>query len=222
MIRLVVFDCDGTLVDSQHLVVEGVRQAFRQHGLSPPEPEAIRRIVGLSVAESVAALWPDGEAEKRAALVRELRAAFAELRRRPDNGVVLFPGAAEAVAALDQAGRLLGVATGMSRRGLNATLDRFAMRDRFSTLQTADDAPSKPHPTMLRRAMTETGVGPEETAFVGDTTFDMAMAVNAGVMPIGVSWGYHPVDELRMAGARIVVESFAELTHAIVESRSRP
>ena len=221
MIRLVVFDCDGTLVDSQHLVVEGVRQAFRQHGLPPPEPEAIRRIVGLSIAESVAALWPDGEAEKQAALVRELRAAFAELRRRPDNRVVLFPGAAEAVAALDRAGRLLGVATGMSRRGLNATLDRFAMRHRFATLQTADDAPSKPHPTMLRRAMAETGVGPEETAFVGDTTFDMAMAVNAGVMPIGVSWGYHSVEELRMAGARIVVESFAELTDAIVESRSR-
>ena len=214
--RLVVFDCDGTLVDSQHIVVEGMRRAFRDRGLATPTPEAVRRIIGLSLAEAVAVLHPDGGAEEHATLVRELRGVFAESRRNPNSQAALYPGAAEAIEALGEAGCLLGVATGMSRRGLVATLDRFALRDRFVTLQSADDAPSKPHPGMLRNAMAEAGVGPEETVLVGDTTFDMEMAVNAGATPIGVSWGYHGVDELGSAGARLVVGTFAELTRAIV------
>ena len=217
--RLVVFDCDGTLVDSQHLVVEGVRRAFRNLGLVPPAPAAVRRIVGLSLAEAVAALHPDGGADENATLVRKVRAELAESRRSPGNDSALYSGAAEAIETLGEAGFLLGVATGMSRRGLHATLDRFGLRDRFVTLQSADDAPSKPHPGMLRNAMAEAGVGPGETVVVGDTTYDIAMAVNAGVAAIGVSWGYHGADELRPAGAGLVVETFAELTRAIVGPR---
>ncbi len=217
---LVVFDCDGTLVDSQHIVVESVRQAFRGRGLAMPTPAAVRRIIGLSLAEAVAALCPGLGADELASLVRELRGAFAESRRDPNSQAALYPGAAEAIEALGEAGCVLGVATGMARRGLVATLDRFALRDRFVTLQSADDAPSKPHPGMLRNAMAEAGVGPEETVLVGDTTYDMAMAVNAGATPIGVSWGYHGVDELGSAGARLVVGTFAELTRAIVGLRA--
>jgi phosphoglycolate phosphatase len=218
--RLVVFDCDGTLVDSQHIVVEGARSTFRAFGLAPPTPAAVRRVVGLSLVEAVAALHPEGSADEQARLVRDLRAAFADGRRRPDSQAALFPGAVEAIDALGEAGCLLGVATGMSRRGLHDTLDRFSLRDRFVTLQSADDAPSKPHPGMLRHAMAEAGVGPDETVLVGDTTYDMAMAVNAGVPAIGVTWGYHGAEELRPAGARVVVESFDELVRAIIGSES--
>ncbi len=219
MIRLVVFDCDGTLVDSQHTIIEGMRRAFEASGLTAPRAAAVRRTVGLSLGEAVAALHPEGGAADRAMLERKLRTVFAEIRRRPDRQPALFPGAAETIETLDEAGDLLGVATGMSRRGLHDTLDRFGLRDRFVTLQTADDAPSKPHPGMLHRAMAEAGATARATVFVGDTTFDMAMAVNAGVVPIGVGWGYHGVDELRMAGARLVVDSFAGLVDAIAELR---
>lgn len=127
----------------------------------------------------------------------------------------LYPGAAEAIEALDTAGYLLGVATGKSRRGLHHTLDTLGLRQRFVTLQTADDAPSKPHPEMLRRAMSETGCTADETILVGDTTFDIEMAVNAGAVAIGVSWGYHHPDELDAAGAQKIVDSFPELTETI-------
>ena len=214
MNRLVVFDCDGTLVDSQHAIVEAMRQAFVGKRLPPPAPAAVRRLVGLSLAEAVAALLPEG-GENCAALERDFRAAFLAIRQRPDHHEPLFPGAAEAIDALDAAGYLLGVATGKSRRGLGATLDRVGLGNRFVTLQTADDAPSKPNPEMLRRAMAEAGAEPEDTVFVGDTTFDMEMALGAGAAPIGVSWGYHDAGDLRVAGARLVVDTFAALPDAV-------
>ena len=215
MIRLVVFDCDGTLVDSQHVIVETMRRVFAGKRLPPPEAEAVRRVVGLSLATAIATLWPQGADDEVAALTKDYRKTFLGLRAQPEHHEPLYPGAAEAVAALDEAGYLLGVATGKSRRGLNATLERFGLLERFVTLQTADDAPSKPHPGMLERAMAEAGAGTHETVLVGDTTFDVEMAVNAGVAALGVGWGYHEAHELRAAGARAIVGSFAELGDAI-------
>ncbi len=215
MIRLVVFDCDGTLVDSQHAIVEAMQRAFAENRFPPPAPGAVRRVVGLSLTEAMEALLPDGGAEEHRALVREYRKAYLLLRQRPDYHEPLFPGAAEAIDALEAAGYLLGVATGKSQRGLRATLARHGLVERFVTLQTADDAPSKPHPGMLENAIAEAGA--DETVFVGDTVFDMQMAVNAKVAALGVGWGYHGADELRAAGARAVVESFAELPEAIAK-----
>ncbi len=221
MVRLVVFDCDGTLVDSQHSVVEAMRQAFAGRGLAPPAPETVRRTVGLSLAVAMGKLYPDGEPSDWAALTRDYRAAALDIRIGQNFHDPLYPGAAEAIAALDAAGYLLGVATGKSRRGLIHTLDTFGLRDRFVTLQTADDAPSKPHPEMLRRAMAETGSAAGETLLVGDTTFDIEMAVSAGAAPLGVSWGYHHPDELRAVGAQVIVDSFPELTDTIT-SMAKP
>lgn len=215
MVRLVVFDCDGTLVDSQHSVVEAMRQAFAGRGLAMPAPETVRRTIGLSLTIAMGELYPDGEPSDWAALVRDYRTASLDIRMGRNFHDPLYPGASEAIAALDAAGYLLGVATGKSRRGLDHTLDIFGLRDRFVTLQTADDAPSKPHPEMLRRAMAEAGSAAGETLLVGDTTFDIEMAVSAGAAPLGVSWGYHHSDELRAAGAAVVVDSFAELTDTI-------
>ena len=215
MIRLVVFDCDGTLVDSQHVIGEAMRQTFAANRLPAPDPGAVRRIVGLSLATAIEALLPDVNGETLETLVRDYRAAFFTLRSRPEHHEPLYPGAAETVAALDDAGYLLGVATGKSQRGLRAVLERFGLLHRFATLQTADDAPSKPHPGMLERAMAETGAGPSETVLIGDTTFDIEMAVNAGVAALGVSWGYHDTIELREVGADAVIDSFAELPDMI-------
>ncbi len=215
MIRLIVFDCDGTLVDSQHVIVAAMRQAFIDNALPPPEPEAVRQIVGLSLLKAMEALEPDAMPEQHRALERDYRRAFRLQRQREDHHEPLYPGAAETLAALDEAGYLLGVATGKGRLGLRTTLERHGLDGHFVTLQTAEDAPSKPHPGMLERAMAEAGVGASETALVGDTVFDIEMAVNAGAAPIGVGWGYHDAALLSAAGARMIVETFDALPGAI-------
>ncbi len=110
---------------------------------------------------------------------------------------------------------MLGVATGKSRRGLAATLERFGLDDFFATLQTADDAPSKPHPEMVHRAIAETGATPATTIVIGDTTFDIEMAVAAGATALGVSWGYHDVSDLHAAGAQCVLNEFLEVDQAV-------
>ncbi len=215
MVRLVVFDCDGTLVDSQHAVVEAMSAAFTGFGREAPAAEAIRRTIGLSLPVAMAELWPEGSRDDWEALTAGYRTTAMALRGQHHEP--LYPGAAETIAALDDAGYLLGMATGKSLRGLRATLERFDLTARFVTLQTADDAPSKPHPAMLRQAMAEAGAAPGETVLVGDTVYDIEMALNAGTAGIGVSWGYHAAEDLHAAGAHLVVDSFPELSDAIAK-----
>ena len=215
MIRLVVFDCDGTLVDSQHNIVAAMGSAFSRNNLAVPDARTLRRTVGLSPAVAMAELHPRGDFGVRASLVEDYSQAFRALRLQPDHDEPLFPGAAEAIVALDEAGYLLGVATGKSQRGLRLTLEHFGLTSRFVTLQTANDAPSKPHPGMVQNAMAEAGAAPHETVVIGDTTFDMEMAVSAGAAAIGVAWGYHEIDELRATGARTIVDSFDALPAAV-------
>ena len=212
---LVVFDVDGTLVDSQHMIFAAMAETYRAVGLPPPELAAVRRIVGLSLVEAMASLLPEAGAERHQGLAEHYKVAFATLRRRGAHQEPLFPGADDAVRRLAAGGYLLGVATGKSRRGLLATLERFALHTHFHTLQTSDDAPSKPHPAMLERAMAETGAAPARTVLVGDTSFDMEMAANARVAAIGVAWGNHSPEDLLSAGAGCVLTSFAELDSAI-------
>ena len=150
------------------------------------------------------------------------RRAFLEMRIQPDHHEPLFPGARDALAALDAIGVNLGIATGKGRRGLIATLDSHNLVNHFVTLQTADDGPGKPHPGMLRRAMQETGSEPERTVLIGDTVFDMEMARSAGVRALGVSWGYHPTDELQAAGAARIIDSFAQLIPALIDMSEEP
>lgn len=221
MVKLIVFDCDGTLVDSQHAIIEAMRQAFVARDLAPPSGASVRRIVGLSLPLAMAALHPGGDPDAHARLVDAYRAAFMTLRAAPSHREPLFVGAREAIETLGAAGYLLGIATGKSRRGLRATLDRTGLAARFITLQTADDAPSKPHPAMLERAMDEAGVEAAETVLVGDTTFDIEMAVAAGARALGVGWGYHEPGELLASGADAVVASFAELVETIDRAAAR-
>ena len=213
-IRLAVFDCDGTLVDSQHSIIACMEAAFVAAGLEAPAAEAVRRVVGLPLAASVARLSPQLAAAECARIAELYKQAFTDMRRGNPIDEPLFPGVRELLAALESEGVVLGVATGKGRRGLRITLEHHGLLDRFVTLQTADDALGKPHPEMLRRAMAETGADPATTAMIGDTTYDILMALSARTAAIGVAWGYHPPDELRAAGAHAVVDAAHEVPPA--------
>ncbi|MEO5374950.1 MAG: HAD-IA family hydrolase [Alphaproteobacteria bacterium] len=213
--RLAVFDVDGTLVDSQHNIIAAMSEAFETHGHPPPPPADVRRIIGLSLVEAVAALLPGADPAHHGRVAETYGAMFAILRRRPDHSEPLFPGAVECLTALGAAGFQLGIATGKSRRGLQALLDRTGLGERFTTLHTADDGPGKPHPAMLAAAMADTGIPADRTVMIGDTSFDMLMARAAGTAGIGVAWGYHGVGDLEDAGAHQVVATFADLPAAV-------
>jgi phosphoglycolate phosphatase len=209
-LKLVVFDVDGTLVDSQEIIVAAQRDAFVAHGLAPPSRERSLSIVGLSLVEAMRVLVGDeGPAES---LAEAYKKAFQALRADAAYREPLFPGAAELIGELARRDDVaLGIATGKSRRGVVHLLDRHGWDRIFATVQTADDAPSKPHPAMLQQAMAEAGVGPSSTVMIGDSTFDMAMAGAAAVTAIGVMWGYHRPDALTATGAETIVEDYARL-----------
>jgi phosphoglycolate phosphatase len=162
-------------------------------------------------------LLPDGDQVRLGDVESGYITAFRAMRERGEVRDPLFPGAAEAIRDIEQAGWLLGIATGKSHRGLMATLGRHDMTGRFVTLQTADRAAGKPHPEMLRNAMAEAGADAPATVMIGDTTFDIEMARNAGTRSIGVAWGYHAEQELRDAGAERIVASFADLPATLRE-----
>jgi phosphoglycolate phosphatase len=208
-VKLIIFDVDGTLVDSQDLIVAAQRESFRAHGLAPPTRERSLSIVGLSLVEAMRVLAPNGPAES---LAEGYKAAFHRLRANPAYREPLFPGAAELLGELSRRDDvLLGIATGKSRRGVAHLLQRHGWERVFATIQTADDHPSKPDPAMLEQALAETGVEPRDSVMVGDSTFDMAMARAAGIGAIGVAWGYHRPDALRETGAEAIMGSYREL-----------
>ncbi len=213
---LIVFDCDGTLADSQHIITEAMRFAFQSAGLVAPERSGVSRIVGLSLDEAAAALAPDQCQAKRDEVVRAFRERSTALRLNANAHEPLFPGAASLLRKLaEREDVILGLATGKSRRSVARVIEQNDLRGIFTTIQTADEAPSKPHPAMLFQAMEETGVSPEMAVMIGDTAYDIQMAVSANVASIGVTWGYHTVGELRRAGAKRIVHSFAELAGAL-------
>ena len=220
--RLVVFDLDGTLVDSQGTIHEAMGSAFRGHQLEGPSPASVRRVVGLPLVEAVARLLPSGSPAVPEAVADTYRAAYAEITARPGFTESLFPGALEVLEELAARGVALGVATGKSRRGLLASLERYGLRERFATLQSSDDGPGKPDPTVLRLAMVEAGASAEETAMVGDTTFDIEMGKRAGVTAIGAAYGYHPAEDLRRAGADAVAEELSLVPGILARLRPFP
>ncbi|MDO8287991.1 MAG: HAD family hydrolase [Parvibaculum sp.] len=214
--RLVVFDCDGTLIDSQHMIVAAMAHAFEAHGLEALPRTKVLSIVGLSLDEALFALIPHEEAPKRRSITEGYKDAFYHLRDKPELAEPLFPGTREAIElAAARPDTLLGIATGKSQKGLRHMLEMHGLVHHFVTLQTADDAPSKPHPAMLQQAMREAGVDAANTVLIGDTTYDIEMAVAARAHPLGVDWGYHSTDDLKRAGAPRVLASFNDLAPAL-------
>lgn len=216
---LIVFDVDGTLVDSQANIITAMGDAFDRHHLTAPDPHAIRRIVGLSLLEAVQALLPQADAALQASLADDYKTAFQRLRGQGLVDEPLFPGAREAIESFHRAGMLLGIATGKSDRGLAKCLETHGLAAYFMTLQTADRHPSKPHPAMLRQAMADAAATPGATVMIGDTMFDIEMAGAAGATAIGVSWGYHENQELTQAGASHVAHSYADLVQHVLAGR---
>ncbi|WP_417743392.1 HAD-IA family hydrolase [Salipiger sp.] len=201
-LRLVIFDVDGTLVDSQADILASMQAAFGATGLAVPTREEILSIVGLSLPQAMAKLAPMADKAARAQMVEAYKAAYLELRSEkgtPESSP-LYPHVRKVLDQLHaEPDTLLGIATGKSRRGLDKLVDGHNMRRLFVTQQCADDHPSKPHPSMIEAALSETGVSPQRAVMVGDTSYDMDMARSAGILAIGVTWGYHDAGRLRDA-----------------------
>lgn len=201
MNKLAIFDCDGTLVDSGATIYKALTASFEANDYEVPSPSASRRVIGLSLVEAMAALLPEANAQDHQRLAEDYKRAFLALRTAGDVQEPLFDGVLELLHSLEANGWLLGVATGKSDRGLKHCLERHDIHARFVSLQTADRHPSKPHPSMVEAAIAEAGAAPQTTIVIGDTSFDMAMAVAAGARGIGAGWGYHETAELIAAGA---------------------
>jgi len=216
-LRLVIFDVDGTLIDSQRFILGAMRRAFARAGLPAPDDAATLGIVGLSLPQAMDALVPGlapAERDRLAALYKE---SFVALRAETggEAQAPMYPGARAALARLDAAGWLLSVATGKGRRGLDHVVRAHGLDGLFIGTQTADDAPSKPHPGMVLNCLAAAGVEPAQAVMVGDSTYDMEMARAAGIRAVGVTWGYHPPERLTAAGAERLVERFDTLDPAL-------
>ncbi|ARJ68911.1 HAD-IA family hydrolase [Paracoccus contaminans] len=208
--KLVIWDIDGTLVDSHAVIMDSMGAGMRAAGLPTLPDRAVSAIVGLSLPVAVETLLPDADEATRARVVDGYRAAYSAARVR--NESPLFPGARDLLgrlAARDDV--LMAVATGKSRRGLDALLAAHDLGGLFVTTQCADDHPSKPAPGMVIACLRAAGAAAGDAVMVGDTSFDMQMAANAGVAGIGVAWGHHGPDDLRAAGARAVAADMAGL-----------
>ncbi|MEM8774693.1 MAG: HAD-IA family hydrolase [Pseudomonadota bacterium] len=215
-LRLVVFDVDGTLVDSQNDIVAAMAHAFERAEEPAPSRSQVLSIVGLSLENAMQRLAPALPSKKHNAMVEWYKEAYMYLRAKTGaaQSSPLYPGALDALTSIHNVpNTLLGLATGKSRRGLDKLLDGHDLHHFFVTKQVSDHHPSKPNPAMLQAALSETGVDAAQAVMIGDTSFDMEMARSAGVAAIGVTWGYHSVEAL--CAANIIVDDFKELPNAL-------
>lgn len=212
--RLVIFDVDGTLVDSQAHILASMAGAFAALGRPAPAREEALAVVGLSLPLALGRLAPWADAAETEALVEAYKATFQAVRGADAGASPLYPGTRAMLGALAaEPGTLMGLATGKSRRGLDHVIAQHALSAFFATTQVADDHPSKPHPGMLLAALAETGVAPGAAAMVGDTAYDIEMGRAAGVRTVAVSWGYHGRE--RLGGADAVIDDWAALGPAL-------
>ena len=212
--RLVIFDLDGTLIDSVALIVETVTDAFRAVDEPVPDERAIRSISGITAREAMAILAPGASPGRIDTILESYRAHY-----RRQAGVAREPMFAGALAALDRLQTdpetILAVATGKGYAGAVTLLERHGVIGRFHSIQTPDHNRGKPDPQMIETAMSKAGAAAAQTVMVGDTVHDMRMARAAGVGAIGVTWGYHEQVELLAEGANVVIDSFDKLEGAI-------
>jgi phosphoglycolate phosphatase len=211
---LLLFDVDGTLIDSRNIIIGAQRLTADSLGLKHPGDEKGFAVVGLSLDRALIELF--GHQVPADRMCEVYKGIFQSLRGQPGYEEPPFDGIDALLRrAAQRASTRLGVATGKTFRGLNHVLDVNGWRPLFATIQTADNAPSKPDPGMIRQGMAEAGASPDRTLMIGDSVHDVAMAVAAGVTPIAVSWGFQPASLLVEAGARLVAHSVAELDELI-------
>ncbi len=215
-LRLVIFDFDGTLVDSHPRFHDAICAACLSLGLPQPEAPITRATIGMPIQQAIRAVLPNMSHDEHVAFAGALHAAREFQRAGPDPLDTLFPHAQAVIETLYEMNVLLAIATNKSRHGLDHSLRSHGLERYFIATRTPDEGHSKPHPAMLHSLLRYTGVAPENAVFVGDTSVDMACAMNAGIAGIGAGWGYHDVAELRGAGARVVIPSFVDLGEALL------
>ena len=205
--NLIVFDWDGTVMDSTAVISGSIQSACRDLGLNIPSDEAARHVIGMGLTQALRHAVPDAPETMYPHLTERYRHHFLA----QDEAISLFAGARETIAELHSAGHTLAVATGKSRHGLNRAMQASDMQSYFHASRTADETFSKPHPAMLLELMAELDMTPAQVLMVGDTTHDLQMAINAGVDAIGVTHGAHPVEQLRALQPLALLDDFASL-----------
>lgn len=217
--KLVLFDCDGTLVDSASTIHETMRRTFLHFNKLAPPLSATKSIMGLTLDIAIARMDNKPHVDDEAlAMMAYYKSLFTEVRQAADyREPPLFDGIRDVVERLAvQDAILIGAVTGKSRRGLDAILDVHGLRRHFIVSRTADDCPSKPHPAMVTECCDEMGVRPEQALVIGDAIYDMQMAKSAGAKAIGVSWGSASAEQLAATGADVVVHQAGELLDHIL------
>ncbi len=206
--ELIIFDWDGTLMDSIAKIVRCFNAALEDAGVSGPGEDAIRHVIGLGLGEAVAELLPAADAATRGDVVERYRQHFLHLDR---TGMELFPGVRAGLEDLSAQGYLLAIATGKARRGLERVLRDTGTARLFCATRCADEAFSKPHPKMLEDILEQTGLTAGQALMVGDTTYDMQMARHAGMDGLAVTYGVHGRELLAQHGPLACLDSFTEV-----------
>ncbi len=210
---LIVWDWDGTLADSTGMITKAVVDAAEQVGLPKLDPAAARNIIGLGLKESIHALFGDIPADKAQALAKQYTANYYAGERE----IPLFVGAKETIVELNRRGYKLAVATGKGRRGLNLALQHCGLGKYFHETRTVDECFSKPHPQMLDELMDICVARPERTLMIGDTSYDLQMAQNAGVPAVAVTFGAQPREQLLRYNPVEIFNQFNDLSTWLLE-----
>lgn len=214
--KLAIFDVDGTLMDSQAMILASLTAAFTAEQLPLPSRSEMLGIVGLSLVKAMSVLRPNDDAARHERLAEAYKQAFWSYRANKSYPEIPFDGALDLLRRLQARDDvLIGIATGKAQRGVRHIIDQFGLEGVFTTIQTSDDAPSKPHPGMILQAMTECGAAPADTVMIGDAVFDIDMAHAAGVRAIAVSWGFQPLASLERAKPHAIVNDFNGLEEAL-------
>lgn len=204
---LLIFDWDGTLMDSTGAIAQSIQLACADLGLRVPPADEARQIIGLGLAEALHTLLPELASADYPRLVERYRHHFLG----QDQTLPLFDGVAETIVALHEADYWLAVATGKGRQGLERAFDQSGLRAFFHASRCADEGFSKPHPGMIRELMDCCGATPERTLMIGDTSHDLQMALNAGVASVGMACGAHSIASLQACKPLFIAEDFKEL-----------
>ena len=213
ILKLAIWDMDGTIVDSRDVIQTAMERTFETLGLAPPAYDETRKTIGLGLKEACQILAPDyDDIDHLAATYKQ---AFVARRTEPNFKEPLYEGAVETLARLADEGWLIAMATGKSHAGIRAIFDMHPLEQYFDTIWCADDGPGKPHPFMCEEAMKAVGADPTQSLIIGDAVHDMTMGLNAGIHTLGVSWGFGTADELHAVGAHEVHHDYDSLNHSL-------
>lgn len=212
--ELIVFDWDGTLMDSEARIVDCMKQAINDLNLPQRSNDELKNIIGLGLKEALMTLYPEGDDDIYNALVVRYREHFLYTNETPST---LFEGVSELLSALSHRGHYLAVATGKGRQGLDQAMEGTGLHEYFHVTRCADESRSKPHPQMMEEIMSYLGVEPANTLMVGDTEYDLEMAHNANASSLAVSYGVHEKDRLLACNPLHCVDNIQELHNWLLD-----